>query len=332
MRISSDVGSKSEYVQGGGGNTSYKLSGDMMAVKASGFRLDQITTEAGYVVLDYRQIREYYNNTVFMPNVDYENESSAKVKESVIPFAETEKLRPSVEAGFHSLLDRTVIHSHSVYANIICCSYEGRELAKKIFGNGYNAIYIPYTNPGFALTLAIKNEIDKYVEKNNIKPNVIFMENHGLIVTANDHLDCLRLHEEINTKIKVFFDLDNYYPEVKLEESNDGYVSKTAFIEDFMKKNDITREFIESKKLYPDQIVYLNNNTSIKFDQAIIKYSAKIDEARTIEETLLAYLYVIGIINSKNLTLRKMPPSGVDFINNWESEKYRKKIAEKGNI
>ena len=74
VTISSEVGTISDYVQGGGGNTSYKLSGDMMAVKASGFRLDQITKEAGYVVLDYRQIRDFYKDTVFMSNVDYENE------------------------------------------------------------------------------------------------------------------------------------------------------------------------------------------------------------------------------------------------------------------
>lgn len=330
--ISSEVGSKGDYVQGGGGNTSYKLSGDMMAVKASGFRLDQISTETGYVVLDYRQIRDYYNNTVFMLNIDYENESSTMVKGSVIPFAETEKYRPSVEAGFHSLLDRTVIHSHSVYANIICCSYEGRELIKKIFGDEYNIIYLPYVNPGFALSYAIKNEIDKYFESNNRKANVIFMENHGLVVTDNDHFECLRLHEEINKKIRMFFNLGSNYPSIGLEDTSDGFISKTGFISDFSKKNDLSKEFIDSKILYPDQIVYLNNNIGIRFDSDTIKYSTNIDEAETIEETLLAYLYVLDIIDNKNLTLRKMPASGIDFINNWESEKYRKKMAEKTNI
>ena len=130
----------------------------------------------------------------------------------------------------------------------------------------------------------------------------------------------------------MFFNLDSNYPSIGLEDTSDGFISKTGFISDFSKKNDLSKEFIDSKILYPDQIVYLNNNIGIRFDSDTIKYSTNIDEAETIEETLLAYLYVLDIIDNKNLTLRKMPASGIDFINNWESEKYRKKMAEKTNI
>jgi rhamnose utilization protein RhaD (predicted bifunctional aldolase and dehydrogenase) len=40
--ISKEVGLPIEYTQGGGGNTSVKLDNELMAVKASGFKLKQI--------------------------------------------------------------------------------------------------------------------------------------------------------------------------------------------------------------------------------------------------------------------------------------------------
>ena len=49
------------YVQGGGGNTSVKFDGRLMAIKASGYTLGEITEEKGYVTVDYEMIRRYYD-------------------------------------------------------------------------------------------------------------------------------------------------------------------------------------------------------------------------------------------------------------------------------
>ena len=48
--ISRSAGSRSDYVQGGGGNTSVKLDDNLMAVKASGFMLKDISQNEGFVV------------------------------------------------------------------------------------------------------------------------------------------------------------------------------------------------------------------------------------------------------------------------------------------
>ena len=40
--LSNRIGARPDYVQGGGGNTSVKLDGGLMAVKASGFRLSDV--------------------------------------------------------------------------------------------------------------------------------------------------------------------------------------------------------------------------------------------------------------------------------------------------
>ena len=59
-RVSKTVGGRADYVQGGGGNTSVKLEGGRMAIKASGFCLKDIEVDRAYAVLDYEALRAFY--------------------------------------------------------------------------------------------------------------------------------------------------------------------------------------------------------------------------------------------------------------------------------
>src|SRR5659263_351 len=121
-RISRTAGSRSDYVQGGGGNTSCKLDSQLMAIKASGFRLDQIAPDAAYAVLDYSKLRLFYQNTNSASLDDVEKAGSSQAKDAAVIIDGLPVLRPSVEAGFHSLLDTYVLHTHPVYANLLTCA------------------------------------------------------------------------------------------------------------------------------------------------------------------------------------------------------------------
>ena len=59
-QMSGRVGGRSDYVQGGGGNTSVKLPGGLMAIKASGFHLGEVLANSGFAVLDSAQLRAFY--------------------------------------------------------------------------------------------------------------------------------------------------------------------------------------------------------------------------------------------------------------------------------
>ena len=50
-RVSSTVGARADYVQGGGGNTSVKLDGGLMAIKASGYCLKDIDVDKAYALM-----------------------------------------------------------------------------------------------------------------------------------------------------------------------------------------------------------------------------------------------------------------------------------------
>ncbi|NLN66180.1 MAG: class II aldolase [Clostridiaceae bacterium] len=335
-KISQAVGHRPDLVQGGGGNTSVKLDDTLMAVKASGFKLKDITPTEGYVVVNYKNIRDYHQNVDLSQNRDYEKESGEFVRANIVSMDGLKQLRPSVEAGFHSLLKKLVIHTHPVYANIICCSQDGNTLADEVFKNKeYGYIWIPYINPGFMLTIAMKQEIERYTQEHGRFPQVIFMENHGLVVTADSADDCIALHEDVNETIRNYFNMDRSFPEVRLEAAEGGFISKTRYLQDYFKGREVTPDFFDNTVLYPDQLVYLNGNIAVNFtNQKLnintstgeIRYLTNEKEALTMEETLLGFIYVVENIAKNNLSLKTMSETQTYFIRNWESEKYRKSL------
>lgn len=334
--ISQAVGANIAYVQGGGGNTSVKLDGNLMAVKASGFQLKQVTQTEGYVIVDYQKIRQYYNNVDLYSDTDFEKESKDFVNNSVVETEGLKKLRPSVEAGFHSLLKKYVIHSHSVYANIITCSKNGKDLMDRIFSSKpWGVIWVPYINPGFTLTLKIKEEMTRFFKKNGSFPDAVFMENHGLIVNSDDSAECIKLHEDVNLAVREFLGIDEAYPQIRIEGDGDAFTSRTEYITGFFRNSGIGLEFFD-QVLCPDQLVYLGGNISVnKVDGKVcintvtgeVIYRTGFAEALTMEETLLAFLYVVNKVREKRFDLKTMSPREIDFIRNWESEAYRRKLV-----
>ena len=65
-KISQIIGNLPQYVQGGGGNTSVKINDELMAVKASGYKLKQITTSEGFVVINYKNIKNIMIMLIFL--------------------------------------------------------------------------------------------------------------------------------------------------------------------------------------------------------------------------------------------------------------------------
>ena len=331
--ISAYAGARADYTQGGGGNTSVKNDEKgVMLIKASGYRLKDITENTAFVAVDKNKIADYYNSVDLTVKKDYEKESAEISKSSVIALEGVETLRPSVEVGFHAVLKKYVIHTHSVYANILTCSIEGETKAAKIFnGKDFGYIFLPYINPGFELTLAMKKAIDEYVKKSGKYPEVIFMKNHGLVVNSDNIERVKALNETVNETIRNYFGLADNFRAVKLSKTADGFVSETPIVCDFVKANGLTKDFLDEYPLYPDQLVYLNNilqfsPDKLKVEDGKVYYNTDEKQATTLEETLAAYLFVITSVKNAGLTISKMSEKEVYFINHWEAEKYRRSV------
>ncbi len=328
VKMCAKIGAMKDYVQGGGGNASCKHGENKMAIKASGFTIGEITQTSGYADVDYIKIREYHTDVPTSELEEREKNSTPFTMSCVFPNAEGKTLRPSVETGFHSLMKKYVMHTHPVYANVITCAAGGKELADKILV-GMDFVWIPYINPGFSLTLAIKDAIEEYESKTGVFPKIIFLENHGLVTTSDDADECTNLHVEVNEMIKKHLMSDDFYDRIDLEQANDSFVCRNAFVKDFISTfgvNEITKSI-----LYPDQLVYLNaalGEGKISFGDNAMTINAAAKEASAIVETFAAFCYVLMSLKKAGLQVHIMDEAATGFINNWESEKYRKSIAK----
>ena len=345
-RVSGAVGARADYVQGGGGNTSVKLTGGLMAIKASGYCLKDITPVKAYAVLDYAGLREFYYGSNPADFEDVEKSGSAKAKEMTKTIEGLDALRPSVEAGFHSLLDTFVAHSHSVYANLAACSKECLAIVgKALAGADYSWGFVPYTDPGARLTFSIRDELARVEKETGKRPAVIFMENHGLIAHHDDPDECLRIHTDVNARIAAAFGIaPDAFPPVSVKEIEGGLVEADApYLTEQLASGDYDEKFFLEQPLYPDQLVFLTGAfkmteeapeegcCAVNPKTGRVLFSMPAAKAQVIAETLTAVVFICRQIEKNGFTLSTMGEAAKAFIANWESEKYRKSLAGKKN-
>lgn len=329
-RLSQSVGARRDYVQGGGGNTSVKLDDRQMAVKASGFCLSDITEQSAYAVMDYSAIRAFYNGTEPAMFEDAEKAGSEQAKAETLHIEGLTKVRPSVEAGFHSLLGRFVIHSHSVYADLACCAVEMKQiLAVALAGVDYSWGMVPYIDPGARLSFAIRDELARVERETGKIPAVLFMQNHGLIVHEETAEKCLALHGAVNACLAAHFGIPaDAFMTMNLEE----YISSR------LQTREYSESFFKEMPLYPDQMVFFigtlgfgngeaqEGEVVLDLNSGTIQSAAGETQTRVVIETLAAVLFIQEQIEKKGYTLSTMGEKARTFIANWESEKYRKSL------
>lgn len=341
-RLSREAGARADYVQGGGGNTSVKLDGGLMAIKASGFRLADIRPDKAYAVLDYMALRKFYLGHEVTQLQNVEQAGAAEAKAATKEIEGLSALRPSVEAGFHSLLDTFVLHTHSVYGNLAACAEEGQALCAEAFaGAPYSWGFVPYVDPGARLTFTVRDALARVEKQAGKRPAVIVMQNHGLIVHHDDADTCARIHADANLRIaKVFGISAASFPPVSLRQEGVYFCSDTPFLSEQLKSGAYSEEFLLRQPLYPDQLVFLNGTLFFGGDPAPdccaldpaageVRYNMPEAKALVVEETLTAVTFIVSTIRKAGYTVAVMGEEAREFIANWESEQYRKSLAGK---
>ena len=253
-------------------------------------------------------------------------------------------LRPSVEAGFHSILKTYVLHTHSVFANLAACTVGGREVAKKAFQYApYTWGWVDYQDPGAKLAFAIREELDRVEKETGKVPSVIIMQNHGIIVHDDDAVSCLAIHADANVRLAYHYGLaENAFPRVTIQELAGGvYKASTPYLMENMKNCIYTQDQLLYEPLYPDQMVFLVGTyfqdkddidegqavSSTKTGELLLRMSRQ--KAQALTEVLTAVFFIIEHVQKNGYTVSTMSDAARNFISNWESEKYRSSLNEK---
>ncbi len=180
VALSRLFGSDPEYVVGGGGNTSFKTAGRLF-IKGSGSSLAEIES-GGFVRLDRSRLQTLWQRS-------YPEEPQARealVTEVLLAAREKgeEAKRPSVETPLHDFFPEAfVVHTHPSLVNGLACSRRGSEEARAMFGE--RLLWVPTVNPGFQLAATVKQEMEAYRKKHGRSPDLVILQNHGLVVAGS---------------------------------------------------------------------------------------------------------------------------------------------------
>jgi len=160
----------SDFVKGGGGNTSAKTAATLW-VKPSGTTLAALAPET-FVPMDRHKLAALYQLTI---------PDNATARETIIKDAMAAAVlpghpgRPSVEAPLHDILPGAfVVHTHPALVNGLTCARRGAAACARLFPD---ALWIPYVDPGFILCMDVRRRLRGQ--------QLVILENHGIFVAAD---------------------------------------------------------------------------------------------------------------------------------------------------
>jgi len=347
--ISKYAGERFDLVQAGGGNSSVKLDSGEMIIKASGFLLSEVNEKRGYSKVLTKQIAN------IIKNKDIKNSKNRRERESItsnlVKDATIDKInRPSIETLLHSFLLKYTLHTHPLVVNMIVIRENWQTILSNIFKTD-NFVMVEYKTPGIELALALNSELSKL----STLPNIIFLQNHGLIITSNSKQDIKQLTEYVLKKIENYLEIDmqQYKLTNKItkllnsvsENKNISYLSEDHFLYERLQDN---KELFFSKPFCPDSLVYcgissieINNLVDtqplqdymiqfhklpkiIIFENKLFFIAENIKKIKEVEEVFKFHIMILTQNKySKNIFLEQ---DELSYLSNWEAEKYRQNI------
>ncbi len=196
IEISRFYGGQKDYTLGGGGNTSFKDEKHLY-VKASGFSLGDISEE-GFAVLERKKLSGIMKRHYSPDAQQREKEVMTDLMDSLVEGQI--KQRPSVEASLHDIIPFAfVVHTHPHLINALLCSNEVEFYVRDLFGD--QALYVPYTDPGYILSKTVLDYLEKYQSEKARVPHIIFLQNHGVFVGADTINEIKTQYKSIQDKI-----------------------------------------------------------------------------------------------------------------------------------
>lgn len=347
VALSKYAGERFDLVQAGGGNSSVKLSDGTMFIKASGFSLSDVEENSGYSKVITAKIAEIVKNDEIIKSSDKrarESLASTLVKEATLDVLH----RPSIETLLHSLLYKYTLHTHPIVVNMIVNKTDWKEVLKSIFKE--EIALIDYQTPGIELALELYTEINRHQEI----PKIIFLQNHGLIITSENDQEIKPLNEYVLSKIESYLDVDmSKYKLTNAISTLVNHISSQNSIAYLSSDMDLNILLLKNKSLFlttpfcPDSLVYcgigaveisnLDDLETIQkyknayhetpkivlFNNQVFIIAKNIKKAKEIEEVLKFHIIVLSQ-NSENTNFLEFEE--LAYLSNWEAEKYRQKI------
>jgi len=361
VKISCFYGKDPSFLLAGGGNTSFKDK-RYLYVKASGFKLASIGKD-GFVKLERNALNRIWEKE-YPADVDLREKQA--LQDLMDSRASGETKRPSVESLLHAVLpQKYVIHTHPTIVNGLTCSKNGRQMAEQLFHT--QCMWVPSINPGYILAKLIKTRLSEYKKKYKSLPDIILLENHGMFVGAETTREIKTIHNFVigTLKKQIVYEPDFSSTRINKEvmekvcrRIKNYSAFKDAYItfEYNTEISDTVKDSASFQKVHssytPDHTVYAG--PEMLFVEDLKSIEQDIDQYRERNDCYPKVIAVkmIGVFalgdkeDSSHITMllfldalkiavytesfggyKFMDKEQIDFIKNWEVEKFRSKVS-----
>ena len=274
---SEKIGNNIDWIQGAGGNTSVKDNGTLW-VKASGCWLSNSNSHEIFIPIKHSEAMKSISNKKF----EMTNNNLGK-------------LRPSIETSLHALMPhKYVFHTHSVGIISVAILKNGKQYLEEIFQN-INWAWVPYALPGNKLAKKMQQII-------KLKPDVIVLANHGLVVGS----------EKAKNAFKLLIDIENIIArksrKITLTDSSElsTMIDQTNYrickysVVNSIADDELALQIVQTGTLYPDHVVFLGpgpmNILSIE------ELSLLITDLNYVAKNKVIIVRNMGVIVDKNIS------------------------------
>lgn len=313
--LSRKIGERYDLTQAGGGNVSFKY-GDLLFIKSSGQQISDINLMNGYSIIHNDLLkRDILNN-------DYKNLQA---------YCILKKNKPSIETYMHSFLKQYTIHIHPIQVNYHLVQQDISKFKfKEIFSD---SLFIDYITPGKDLAMKILNNYNN--------ENIIFLKNHGIIITTDNFLDIIPTIDNIISKCDLTMNKYKYVNNIS--DIMEKIYNKPFFT--LLVEDESIVKYLYNKpsiSLFPDKVAYcghhffhlehltennlrllINNSKEIPkiilYENNIYITSKNIKKCKEIESVLKSHIL---IINQEN-NLELLTNNEIHFLLHWEDEIFR---------
>ena len=284
---SNQLGSDRSVCNWGGGNTSVKAKAidhmgrevDVLWVKGSGSDLAEATRQS-FTALRLDEVLPLFERDAMS-----DEEMVAYLSQCML---DSKHPRSSIETLLHAFIPYPhVDHTHPDSIISLCCTDNGRELAKEIFGD--RAVWVPYIRPGFELSKMIGEAV-----RNNPQCELVLMEKHGLITWGDTSEQCY------SNTIRIIEEAAAYIDERANETTLFGGAKYTSLLQ-------------EQRAAVAAEILPVVRGIVSEFNGAILTYDDSDDFLQFVNSNDAATLSQVGAACPDHLVHTKRTPLYVEW-------------------
>jgi ribulose-5-phosphate 4-epimerase/fuculose-1-phosphate aldolase len=336
IKMSRYAGMREDLVQAGGGNTSVKLDSKTMLVKSSGYQLAELAPNYGYSSINYPEIVEAFNSC---KNLDLLTDDDAK---RILSTTLIDGGRPSIETFLHAITRKFTMHTHPIVVNILLACKDAKSVVEKLFPEAY---FVAYATPGVELAKEYFRSMKEHISDKN---QIVFMQNHGLVVSAEDLETVLKLNEEVIGRVEEYLGVDeDMAPYHVVSDLWRLFPEKIVWrITDMNVMSVYKKQGLWKHVFCPDCVVFLNKQmwapdalTKDSLDDFKAQYGAPVviswkENLYVVAASVKKAMEMQSVLSFSAQVMAHVPESKCNFLSNseqnyllhWDAEKYRQNI------